>query len=145
MITPTRKGTKTQSAAFANEYQQNFLTGAAIPGISYEYNFYVNNIGKITLAELNAMAGKFVSDQNRVILVEAPDKDKDKLPDEKTLLGWISTAGQNLKPYIDYTTDKPLLAGLPPAGKVISTQVDSTIATTTVTLSNGVKVIIKAN
>jgi len=134
---------KTQSAAFANEYQQNFLTGAAIPGISYEYNFYVNNIGKITLAELNAMAGKFVSDQNRVILVEAPDKDKDKLPDEKTLLGWISAAAQNLKPYIDYTTDKPLLANLPPPGKVTSTQVDSTIATTTITLSNGVKVILK--
>ena len=134
---------KTQSAAFANEYQQNFLTGAAIPGISYEYNFYVNNIGKITLAELNAMASKFVSDQNRVILVEAPDKDKDKLPDEKTLLSWISAAGQNLKPYIDYTTDKPLLAALPTPGKVTGTAVDSTIATTTFTLSNGVKVILK--
>lgn len=134
---------KTQSAAFANEYQQNFLTGAAIPGISFEYNFFVNNIGKITLAELNAMAGKFVSDQNRVVIVEAPDKDKDKLPNEKTILDWITAAGQNLKPYIDYTSDKPLLDKLAPAGKVVSTQADSAIATTTVTLSNGVKVILK--
>jgi len=134
---------KTQSASFANDYQQNFLTGAAIPGISFEYNFYLNNIGNITLAGMNAMAGKFVSDQNRVVIVEAPDKDKDKLPNEKTLLDWINAAGQNLKPYIDYTTDKPLLDKLPVAGTITNTQADSAIETTTITLSNGVKVILK--
>jgi len=134
---------KTQSAYFANEYQQSFLTGTAIPGISFEYNFYIDNIGKITLAELNAMAAKFVSDQNRVIIVEAPDKEKDKLPNEKTILDWISAAGQNLKPYIDITNDKPLLDKLPVAGKITATQADSAIETTTITLSNGVKVILK--
>jgi zinc protease len=134
---------KTQSVYFVNQYEQNFLKGGAIPGISYEYNFYVNNIGKISLAELNVMAGKFVSDQNRVVIVEAPDKDKDKLPTETTLLGWINTAGQNLKPYIDYTSDKPLLDKLLPPGKIVSSQTDSAIAITTLTLSNGVKVILK--
>jgi zinc protease len=138
-----RERDKTQSSVFANEYQQNFLTGNAIPGISFEYNFYINNIGKITLAEMNALAGKFVSDQNRVIIVEAPEKDKDKLPSEKVLLDWISAAGKNLTPYIDYTTDKPLLAQLPPPGKITDTKIDSAIDITTVTLSNGVKVILK--
>lgn len=134
---------KTPSVNFVNEYQQNFLLGEAIPGISYEYNFYVNNINKITLAEVNAMAGKFISDQNRVVIVEAPDKEKDKLPNEKTLLQWISEAGKNIKPYIDNTVDKPLLDKLPPAGKIVSEERDSSIAVTTVTLSNGVKVILK--
>ncbi len=134
---------KTQSAAFVEEYKNNFLTGEAIPGIDFEYNFYLNNIQKISLAEMNTMAGKFVSDQNRVILVEAPDKDKDKLPDEKAILGWVAAAGQGLKPYVDLTTDKPLLAKLAPAGKIVATVADSVIGTTTVTLSNGVKVIMK--
>ncbi|MDB5131181.1 MAG: peptidase [Mucilaginibacter sp.] len=134
---------KTPSANFVNEYEQNFLTGEAIPGISYEYNFYVNNIGRITLAEMNALAGKFISDQNRVVIVEAPDKEKDKLPNEKTLLDWISAGGKNLTPYIDNTVDKPLLDKLPVAGKIISEQADSAIATTTIMLSNGVKVILK--
>jgi zinc protease len=138
-----RERDKTQSVNFVNEYSQNFLVGEAIPGISYEYNFYVNNIGKITLAEMNALAGKFVSDQNRVVLVEAPDKEKDKLPNEKTLLDWISAGGKNLKPYVDNTTDKPLLDKLPVAGKVVTTQVDSLIGITTFTLSNGVKAILK--
>ena len=136
---------KTKSVNFVNEYEQNFLLGEAIPGISYEYNFYVNNIGKITLAEVNAMAGKYVSDQNRVVLVEAPDKEKDKLPNEKTLLDWISAAGKDIKPYVDEVSDKPLLerASLLPAGKVTASQTDSAIAATTLTLSNGVKVILK--
>jgi zinc protease len=134
---------KTQSQYYVGQYMENFLTGAAIPGTSFAYNYYVSNIGKITLAELNAMAGKFVSDQNRVVIVEAPDKDKDKLPNEQTLLTWIADAGKNLKPYIDYTTDKPLLEKLPPAGKVVSSVADSTIGTTTLMLSNGVKVILK--
>ena len=134
---------KTKSSSFVEEYQQNFLTGSRSPGITYAYNFYVNNIGKITLAELNAMAGKFVSDQNRVVIVEAPDKDKDKLPNQQTLLTWISDAGKNLKPYIDYTTDKPLLDQLPTPGKIVSSEADSLIGTTTLTLSNGVKVIVK--
>ncbi|HVW94585.1 MAG TPA: insulinase family protein [Mucilaginibacter sp.] len=138
-----RERDKTNSATFVGEYQQNFITGNAIPGIAYEYNFYLNNISKITLDELNAMASKFVSDQNRVVIVEAPDNEKDKLPDEKTILDWIGSAGQNLKPYVDNTTDKPLLDSLPPAGKITDIKADSLIGTTTLTLSNGVKVILK--
>ncbi len=134
---------KTKSVNFVNEYERNFLTGEAIPGLSFEYNFDVNNIGKITLAEMNAMAGKFISDQNRVVIVEAPDKEKDKLPNEKAILDWIGTAGKDLKPYVDNTNDNPLLNKLPVAGKITSEQTDSSIAVTTVMLSNGVKVILK--
>ncbi len=134
---------KTPSVNFANEYQQNFLTGEAIPGIAYEHEFYVDNISKITLTDMNGLASKFISDQNRVILVEAPDKEKDKLPDEKALLAWISEAGKNLKPYIDYVVNKPLLEKEPAAGKITDIKTDSAIEVTTLTLSNGVHVILK--
>ena len=138
-----RERDKTRSANFVGEYQQNFLTGDAFSGISYVYNFYVNNINKITLAELNGMAGKFVSDQNRVVIVEAPESEKDKLPNEKTILDWIANAGKGVTAYVDNTSDKPLLDQLPKAGKITETKVDSLIGITTFTLSNGVKVILK--
>ncbi|MDN5283891.1 MAG: insulinase family protein [Mucilaginibacter sp.] len=134
---------KTRSVNFVREYQQNFLTGEAIPGIDYEYNFYAGNIGKITLAEMNALAGKFISDQNRVVIVEAPDKEKDKLPTESTLLQWISTAGQNVTAYVDNVSSDPLLSKLPEGTKVTNEVKDDSIATTTLTLGNGVKVILK--
>jgi zinc protease len=138
-----RERDKTRSTSFVGEYQQNFITGEAIPGLSYEYNFYVNNTSKITLAEMNGLAGKFVSDQNRVIIVEAPDNEKDKLPNEKTILDWINSAGKNVTAYVDNTTDKPLLDKLPTPGKITDTKVDSLIGTTTFTLSNGIKAILK--
>ncbi|MDB4921288.1 pitrilysin family protein [Mucilaginibacter sp.] len=138
-----RERDKTRSANFVGEYQQNFITGDAIPGLSYEYNFYVNNINKISLEQMNALAGKFVSDQNRVIIIEAPDNEKDKLPNEKTILDWISSAGKDVTAYVDNTSDKPLLDKLPTAGKITESKVDSLIGTTTLTLSNGVKVILK--
>jgi zinc protease len=134
---------KTKSVNFVNEYQQNFLKGEAIPGISFEYNFYVNNISKITLAELNALAGKFVSDQNRVVIVEAPEKDKDKLPSEKTILDWIATGGAGVTAYVDNVSSKPLMAKKPVPTKIVSEQNDSLIVTKTLTLANGVKVILK--
>jgi zinc protease len=138
-----RERDKTKSESFVSEYTQNFLKGEAIPGIAYEYNFYVSNIGKITLAEVNAMAAKFVSDQNRVVILEAPDKDKDKLPNEKTLLSWIGEGGKNVQAYVDNTVDKPLLENIAAPGKVTAVQSDSSIYTTTFTLSNGVKVVLK--
>ncbi|MGN8067356.1 M16 family metallopeptidase [Mucilaginibacter sp. 22184] len=134
---------KTRSVNFVREYQQNFLTGEAIPGIEFEYNFYVNNIGKITLAEMNALAGKFISDQNRVVIVEGPDKDKDKLPDEKTILQWIASAGQNITAYVDNVSSDPLISKLPDGSAVTSEVKDEAIGTTTLTLGNGVKVVLK--
>ena len=138
-----RERDKTPSANFVREYQANFLTGEAIPGISYEYNFYVGNIYKVSLADMNAMAGKFISDQNRVVVVQAPDKEKANLPDEKTLLNWIATGGQNVTAYIDNVSSDPLLAKVPEGTKVAKEETDEALGTTTLTLGNGLKVILK--
>lgn len=136
---------KTSSVDFVNEYVQHFLNQQAIPGIDYEYNFYVNNLGKITLPEMNALAGKFISDQNRVVIVEAPDKEAPNLPDEKTILGWISTAGDSVTAYVDNVSTKPLLdkSQIPVPSKVVSAKKDDSIATATIMLSNGVKIMLK--
>jgi zinc protease len=134
---------KTPSSEYVQEYEQNFLKGEAIPGIDFEYNFYVNNIGKITLAELNAMAGKFISDQNRVIVIEAPDKEKTNLPNQATVLNWLSAASANLTPYVDNVSTKPLLDKIPAPSVTVRAVSDDSIATATLTLSNGVKIILK--
>lgn len=134
---------KTPSASYVEEYEQNFLKGEAIPGIDFEYNFYVNNIGKITLAEMNALAGKFISDQNRVIVVEGPDKEKGKLPNQQTVLSWINSTDNNLMPYVDNVSTKPLMDKLPIPSATVRAVNDDSLATATLTLSNGVKIILR--
>ncbi|MFA6086442.1 M16 family metallopeptidase [Mucilaginibacter sp.] len=134
---------KTNSNNFVREYQQNFLTGEAIPGVLYEYAFYASNISEITLTQVNAMAAKFITDQNRVVIVEAPEKDKDKLPAEKTVLDWVNTAGKNVTAYVDNVTSRPLMENAPEGTKVVSELRDTAIGTTTYVLGNGLKVILK--
>jgi zinc protease len=134
---------KTKSVNFVREYQQNFLEGEAMPGIDFEYGFYKNNIGNIKLSEVNALAGKFISNQNRVVIVEAPEKEKAKLPTEQTLLSWVNATGKDITAYVDNVSNKPLLDKEPVPGKVTAETKDAAIGTTTLSLSNGVKVILK--
>ncbi|MBD1393428.1 M16 family metallopeptidase [Mucilaginibacter glaciei] len=134
---------KTNSTNFVREYQANFLIGEAIPGIIFEYAFYASNISEISLPQMNALAAKLITDQNRVVIVEAPEKDKDKLPTEKTILDWVNNAGKNVTAYVDNVTSKPLMEKAPEGGKVVSETVDTAIATTTYVLNNGLKVILK--
>jgi zinc protease len=134
---------KTRSVNFVREYQQNFLEGEAMPGIDYEYNFYKNNMDKIKLSELNMLAGQYIKDQNRVVIVQAPEKEKANLPTEQTVLGWISNAGKDVTAYVDNVSKQPLLDKDPTGSKIVSEQKNEAIGTTTLTLANGVKVILK--
>ncbi len=134
---------KANSVDFVGPYIQHFLTGEVITGIDYQYNFYVNNIGKIDLKEINALANRFILDQNRTIAVVFPDAEKDKLPTEKNLLDWLADAGKNLTAYNDDVNTEPLMTALPTPGKVVKSEEDSVISVTRLTLSNGVKVILK--
>lgn len=134
---------KTASVSFVQEYQRNFLKGEAIPGIDFEYNFYKNNIDKIKLSEINALAGKFISNQNRAVVVGAPDKEKAKLPSPQTLLSWVNATGKNITPYVDNVSKIPLLEKVPEGTKTVSESKDEAIGTTTLILGNGVKVVLK--
>ena len=135
---------KTNSERFVNEYLTNFLTGEASPGIQYEFDFYKKNIEGITLAEVNGIAKKYITDTNRDVIIMGPEKDKDKLPDEPTVNGWIKEVGSDeITPYVDEVSDKPLLSAKPAPGKVTAERKIAELGVTELTLSNGVKVILK--
>ncbi|WP_299291386.1 M16 family metallopeptidase [uncultured Mucilaginibacter sp.] len=134
---------KTRSSVFVNQYQQNFLKGDAIPSIDFKHDFYQKNIGQITLSEINGLTKKFISDENRVVIVQAPEKEKANLPNEKTLLNWISTAGEGVKAYVDEVSNKPLLEKVPTGSKTVSEKKNTAINSTELTLGNGVKVVLK--
>lgn len=135
---------KTSSENFVNEYLQLFLKGEASPGIEYEYNFYKKNIQGITLTELNSVAKQYITDVNRDVVIMAPDKDKEQLPDEATVNNWIKAVTEDkITAYQDQVSDKPLLSVKINPGKVISENKIPELGITEMTLNNGVKVILK--
>jgi len=135
---------KTNSANYVKEYQINFLTGEAAPGIDKEYQLTKNDLPDISLMDVNALAASYITDANRDILILAPEKDKGSLPDEATVNNWLKAgAAEILTPYKDYVNTKPLLSKAPTPGKVISETKNKGFNITTLTLSNGVKVLLK--
>lgn len=135
---------KTDSDNFVQEYLELFLKGTASPGIAYEYNFYKNTIPSITLEDVNAIAKKYITDKNRDIILMAPEKEKANLPDEATVNQWISAVlTENITAYIDQVSTQPLLAKKPVAGKIVVEQKIAELGVTELTLSNGVKVVLK--
>ena len=133
---------KTPSKSYVSEYQQLFLQGAASPGFDWEYNFVKQYLPAITLADIKAVANKYiVLDANRDILLAAPDKEKSSLPDCATAEGWFKQmASASIQPYKENTDSQVLLKTIPAGGKVISRSEVKGLGIEQVTLSNGVKV-----
>ncbi|KIO74654.1 peptidase M16 [Pedobacter lusitanus] len=134
---------KTSSAAFVGEYLSHFLTGSAIGSIEFNYADTKQNLKTITLKEVNALAKTLITKNNPIIIVQAPEKEKANLPTATQLLAVFTNAGKGLKPYIDNTINKPLLAQIPTAGKVTGEKKFEDIGVTEWTLSNGIKVLLK--
>jgi zinc protease len=135
---------KTQSEAYVKEYQQYFLKGEAAPGIEKEYAEVQGDLPGITLTEVNALAGKYVTATDRDILLLAPEKDKAQLPDSATVTGWLhAVAAEDLQPYKDEMSAKPFLSSQPVPGTITDEQQDTALHITRLTLSNGVKVVLK--
>jgi zinc protease len=74
-----------ESASRADEYTRNFLQGEALPTIWQELAFHRRFVPSITLAEINALAGDWFPERNRLVVVTAPDAAGVVLPDEAQL------------------------------------------------------------
>jgi zinc protease len=135
---------KTESRHYAAEYIRHFLHGEPIPGIEYEYQLFNKYIPGIKVDEINQLADKMITEDNRVILVNGPQKENIPIPKEEQLLSVIESVKQKIiEPYIDQVSDEPFITELPVSGKIIRENKLDSINITEWWLSNGVKVILK--
>jgi len=134
----------TPSGSLADEYVRNFTDKEPSPGIEYESALYARFLPEITLAEVNALAKQWVPDKNRVVLVNAPQKDGLTIPDETKLAGVITAATRKeLTPYVDAVANASLIETPPAAGTVTKATSKEAFGITEWELSNGVKVVLK--
>jgi zinc protease len=135
---------KTNSTNYVKEYQEYFLDSIASPGIAAELQLTKTDLPGITLADVNVVAHEYITDSNRDILVLAPEKDKSGLPDKAQVDNWLKeVANEQLKPYKEEVSKQPLLSSEPVPGQIKSEERDTALNITTLTLSNGVKVVLK--
>ncbi|WP_207532723.1 M16 family metallopeptidase [Desertivirga arenae] len=124
--------------------KDNFLHQEAIPSLEWEYQFVKQALPSISLQELKELGASYIKDTNRDILVLGPAKAADLLPDETAVVAGItSLSTQPLSPPSENTVTASLISDLPVAGKVKQREEVKQLGLTKLTLSNGIKVLLK--
>ena len=135
---------KTESSAYAGEYIRHFLENEPSPGITYERDFFNAVIPTIKIEEINAMAKEWITDKNRVVIVTGIEKEGVVLPTEEEILQVLDGLDlSNIEPYVDNVSEEGLMSEMPSAGKVVSESKNETVDITELTLSNGLKIVVK--
>ncbi len=136
---------KTESEDFAAEYVANFLHQDPIPGAKRELAFANKYLEQITLSEVNDLAKKWITQDNFVAVVLAPEKEGVVVPTEAEVLSIIKDPSlQDVTPYVDtYKEQNIVEKNLLNPGKIIEVKEIPEIGTKELTLSNGIKVYVK--
>ncbi|MDB4876574.1 MAG: hypothetical protein JWM41_3020 [Gemmatimonadetes bacterium] len=134
---------KTPSAQIVSQFVGNFLAGEAVPGIEAEYQLVQQLLPTISLPEVNTLASSWITDENRIVLVEGPQKDGVTTPTQTEMLAVIDRASKApVTPYTETVAAGALVAKLPAPGKIASAKTLNG-GITEWRLSNGARVLIK--
>ena len=137
---------KSESGNVVAEYIRNFLTGEPIPGIANEYSYVVDLLPGISLDEVNQYAKKNIPDSTaKLVVYMGSDKEGETIPTSTQLLNWANAAEHTkVVANDDKVIATSLMAQPPAAGSIVSESENKQLGLTELTLSNGVKVILKA-
>lgn len=136
---------KEESYKYADEYAGNFLVNEPIPGIEWEYDFVKQHLSSVTLQDVNKLAAQWITKNNMVVTLNAPDKEGVKIPspgEVNNVLSAVDIAA--IEPYKEKVLATSLIEpGKLKPGKIISSKADEELGTTTIKLANGATVLLK--
>ena len=136
---------KTDSSAYAAEAMRHFLEGESIPGIANEYRYVTALLPGITLDEIDAYAARTIpSDSGKLVAYTGPAGGDVPVPTGASLLAALADAErQAVAPYAERAVATTLMDEPPHPGAIVAERRDAALGLTLLTLSNGVKVILK--
>ena len=135
---------KTESSNLIWEYVYYFLNHTSSPGIEYKYEKTKELLPVITLEGVNKLSSVFMPVNNRIFLVNAPEKKDITVPGEKELAAVIEKVkNEKLTAYEDKASSRPLIEKIPEGSKVINEKEIPELKVTEWKLANGVTVVLK--
>ncbi len=137
---------KSDSASHAAELIRHFLVQESVPGIAGEYAYVSEFLPGISLEEINAYAKTMTPDASvpKLVAYMGSDKDGESVPTEASLLQWVANAEQSaVAAKEEKKLAAKLLADAPKPGKIVAEKENKELGFHELTLSNGVKVILK--
>jgi zinc protease len=132
-----------ESASRADEYTRNFLQDEALPTIWQELAFHRRFLPEVTLTEINGLTSDWFPQNNRLVVVAAPETTSVVLPTDVQLEAVVKAASaKKLQPYVDTAAGESLMTAAPQRGSIVKTT-DRAGGVSEWTLSNGATVVLK--
>ncbi|MBD5223271.1 MAG: insulinase family protein [Bacteroidales bacterium] len=133
----------TNSNTIAQKIIRNFIDNEPYAGAEQDYQIAQMLLQVLPLEAYNEVAGSILTAENQVIIVGQPQTEGMTVVSKEVMTGALNNAiNAQYEAYVDEVITDPLIANLPAPGKVVSVS-DGVFGTKVLTLSNGIKVILK--
>src|SRR6266550_142861 len=135
---------KTNSDVYAESYVAAFLRSQPSTSVEYDLAAITRFLPTITLAEVNKLAGEWMTDRNRVLVTTSPEKPGIVNPTRgELLLAFDAVKGADIAAYSETAPSQQLVENDPAGGHVVSAREIKEIGVTEWKLSNGVRILLK--
>ena len=132
------------SGSYATDYVTDFASGDVSLGIETRLELARKLLPGISLEEINQNIESLMTEENRVILVDGPEKVDNPMPTEAELLAvFDEVAKADLEAWVDEVADQPLLNRLPKPARVVSRRTHEKLGIEELELSSGARVLLK--
>ena len=148
MLTSIESRYKQRDKISNDEYAQNcknyYIDGEPLTSIEFDWEFVQKVLPTISVQEVSAKSKKWMTPENRVIVVMGPDKPEAKhLSKESAMAIMAEVENSKLDPYIDQVVSSDLIGKKLTGAKVISTKKLSELDAVEWTLGNQAKVVFR--
>ncbi|MBQ1799015.1 MAG: insulinase family protein, partial [Muribaculaceae bacterium] len=137
---------KVSNESYGRAFASNYLENEPIASVEQEYEIMKQITPMVPVDIINQLLPEFISEgeKNLVVLNMNQEKEDAVYPTVEGLKGAIATAAATpIEAYVDNVKNEPLIAKLPKPGKIVKETKNNVLGFTELTLSNGVKVILK--
>lgn len=133
-----------RNISYAQEYIRHYLDDEVIPGIEWEYKTLQQLLPMIEINTINNIAKQFITDQNVIVSIMAPDNDVVQVPTQEQVLEMLQQVkSAEIEAPVEEEISANLVKKEPKIGKIKSINQNKSLGTTEWILSNGIKVIFK--
>ncbi len=135
---------KRKSASYAEEYIRNFLFGNPITSAQEDLEMFQRLFTTITNDDIIAEAASWYNADNRIILIETPEKYAAAIPSDELLLQSFDKAiDSTLEAYVEEDYSQPFFTDQLNEAAIVDSSYNTALDITSWTLDNGVKIILK--
>lgn len=130
--------------AYVSSYITHFTRGGNLTGIETYYTLMNQLAPRIGVEQVNQYIQGLIDDENVVITLTGPEKEGLSYPTPAELLeAYEAACLLPVEPYREEVSNEPLIPELPEPGRITDTREDPRFGATVMTLSNGIRVVLK--